>query len=92
MQKTAILTITSFYHQNALLMANETSFLFRREALQALLDTGTDIVVINSRLEEDTLQDGTQAGVLRVWAEARNRGEEKSILTVDGCPIPPCKT
>jgi hypothetical protein len=73
-------------------MSNETSFLFRREALQALLDAGTDIVVIKSRLEEATLQDGTPTGVLRVWAEARNRGDEKSIITVDGCPIPPCKS
>lgn len=73
-------------------MANETSFLFRREALQALLDANTDIIVVKSRLEEAALQDGSAAGVLRVWAEARNRGEEKTITEVEGCPIPPCKT
>ena len=73
-------------------MGNELVFVFRREALQRLLEANTELILIKSYLEEATLADGSQAGVLRVRAEAVNSGEKLVAATVDGCPIPPCKS
>lgn len=73
-------------------MSNELQLLFTREAIQKLLQANTDFIVIKTGIEEALLQDGSKAGVVRVRAEAVNRGEKESTVTVVGCPIPPCRT
>ena len=71
-------------------MNNELQFLFRAEELRRLLESGTDFILINAHLEEATLQDGRKAAVLKVNAEAINKGNPEPVNTVEGCPIPPC--
>ena len=39
-------------------MASELSFLFRREAMQKLMEAGTDFIVIKASFQEAILQDG----------------------------------
>lgn len=71
-------------------MSNELQFIFRREEIEKLVESKTDLIVIKAHLEDATLQDGSKAGVLKVRAEAINKGNPEPQSRVDGCPIPPC--
>lgn len=70
---------------------NNLLFIFRAEDMRRLLEAGTDLIVIRSYLEEVTLDNGRKAGALQVYADAVNKGKEEAVLSVAGCPQPPCR-
>ena len=71
-------------------MDNNLLFIFKSEDIRRLLEEGSDYIVIRSFLEPVILADGSKAGALRVYADAVNKGDEKTLGTVEGCPSPPC--
>lgn len=73
-------------------MANNLEFIFRTEDMKKLLEAGTDFIVVHSYLETVTLNDGKEAGALRVYARAVNRGKLDAVTSIEGCPNPPCNT
>jgi hypothetical protein len=87
-----IFVAASYSSSNFLLMDNNLLFIFKTEDIKRLVDSGSDFIVIRSFLESVVLNDGRKAGALRVYADAVNREEEKAMVSVEGCPRPPCDT
>ncbi|WP_121352986.1 hypothetical protein [Flavisolibacter nicotianae] len=73
-------------------MANNLEFIFRTEDMKKLLELNTDFIVVHSFLENVTLNDGKEAGALRVYARAVNKGKVDAVDSIEGCPNPPCNT
>lgn len=71
-------------------MASELVLIFTKDNMQKLMDANPDKIVVRTTIEEATLQDGNKAGVVRVWADARQKGVSEALVTVPGCPDPPC--
>jgi hypothetical protein len=72
-------------------MDNNLLFIFKSEDIRRLLEEGSEYIVIRSYLEAVELNDGSKAGALRVYADAIDKGEQKSQKSVEGCPVPPCR-
>ena len=69
-------------------MAQLLNVIFKREAIENLIKLGPDNIVVRTELEGAVLEDGTKAGVVKVYGDAYKGG--KVVETVDGCPWPPC--
>src|SRR6476646_2601687 len=74
-----------------LLMTNPLILqIFSAEKIQELLTYKPSKIVVRSNIEEAVLEDGTKAGVVRVYADAYVQGKTEPVATVTGCPYPPC--
>lgn len=73
-------------------MTNELKFVFRGEDMKRLLQRDPDFIVVVSHLEAAVLQDGSKAGVVKVRADAVNKSIDEAVESIEGCPIPPCRT
>lgn len=71
-------------------MANQLVLIFTKESIQLLMDQDPDKIVVRSTIEEAVLDTGKKAGVVKVYADAMRIGEPAPIVTVEGCPNPPC--
>ena len=72
-------------------MANLLELIFTRDNMQRLMDQNPDKILVRSIIEEAVLDNGKKAGVVKVYADAIRKGEPEPIVTVEGCPMPPCK-
>ena len=71
-------------------MNNTLEFIFRTEDIKRLLETESDFIVVRSFLQSVVLNDGRKAGALRVYADAVFKDKEEPLVSVEGCPKPPC--
>lgn len=71
-------------------MAHLLHVVFKAEDIRKLLETDPDKILVRTSLESGTLEDGSRAGYVVVKADAVKDGEERTLETVDGCPVPPC--
>lgn len=73
-------------------MPSQLILIFRKDEMQQLMDRNPDSIVARAVVEEGTLNDGSLVGVIRVYADAMQDGSSEPLLTIEGCPEPPCKT
>jgi hypothetical protein len=71
-------------------MPNELVLVFSAEKIKSLLEANPDKIAVRSTIEEATLNDGSKAGVVKVYADAYVKGKAGPVATVSGCPVPPC--
>lgn len=69
-------------------MANQLIQIFSAGKVEELLKYSPDKIVVRSTIEEAILQDGSKAGVVKVYADAVKDGNV--LGTISGCPDPPC--
>ena len=72
-------------------MHNHLEFVFKTRDIKELVEQETEYIVIRSFLEGVVLKDGSKAGAVRVYADAVKKGKEAAVLSVPGCPNPPCR-
>lgn len=71
-------------------MSSELTLIFTAEKIKTLLEANPDKIAVRATIEEATLNDGTKAGVVKVYADAYVKGKSGPVATVPGCPVPPC--
>lgn len=72
-------------------MPNHLLLIFKKEEMQHLLNQNPDKIVVRSTFEEAILEGGGKAGVVKVYADAMQKGNPKPLATITGCPNPPCE-
>ena len=71
-------------------MSSELTLVFTAEKIKTLLEANPDKIAVRFTIEEAKLEDGTKAGVVKVYADAYVKGKPGPVATVPGCPVPPC--
>jgi len=72
-------------------MPDQLILIFTKEKIQDLIDRNPDKIVVRSTIEEGKLAGGESVGVVRVYADAMQNGNPEPLLTITGCPRPPCE-
>lgn len=66
-------------------------FIFDAKQMQALLDTNPTKVVCTVSIAEEITQDNRKVGALKIIATGTYPEGQHVVVSVDGCPRPPCE-